>query len=54
MGLCLGHWRDLSGTEVEKAYGMMNNGAELVKATSTKYTLFGKINVEDGSKLTVG
>jgi len=52
VGLPLGHWRDLTGSEVETAYKMMDDGAELVKASSTKYTLLGKIDLEDGSKLT--
>jgi hypothetical protein len=46
----LSHWRLLS-EPVETAYKVMTDGAELVKATATKYTLVGKINVEEGSKL---
>ena len=34
------------------AYQYLTEGAELVKATSTKYTLVGKID-EEGSKLAV-
>ena len=49
IGLSLGHWRDLDD-ETKYAYKMLNDGAELIKATSTKYTLVGKINVDDGSK----
>lgn len=47
----MGHWRDFASTEAEGAYKMMDDGAALVKATSTKYTLLGTISVEDGSKL---
>jgi hypothetical protein len=46
----LSHWRVLP-EPVEMAYKVMTDGAELVKATATKYTLVGKINVEEGSKL---
>jgi len=52
VGLPMGSWRDLSDS-LQSAYTMMSSGAELVKATSTKYTLLGKINVADGSKLAV-
>ena len=48
--LSLSHWRELT-TDVESAYKMMEDGANLVKSTSTKYTLVGKINVDDGAKL---
>ncbi len=51
-GIILSHWRELDG-EVLHAYKMLNDGAELIKATSTKYTLMGKINLEDGSKFAV-
>ena len=51
-GLPMSHWRKLP-SDVEDAYRMMQEGAEMVKATSTKYTLLGKINLEDGSKLAV-
>ena len=37
----LRHWRELSD-EVLDAYKMIKDGAEYVKATSTKYTLMGK------------
>jgi hypothetical protein len=49
IGISINHWRDLP-PEVEHAYKMMNDGAEVIKATSTKYTLIGKIDVDDGSK----
>lgn len=48
-GIPLGHWRDIPA-DVEGAYKMINDGAELIKAISTKYTLMGKISIEDGSK----
>mmetsp|Transcript_2438 Transcript_2438/g.3480 ORF Transcript_2438/g.3480 Transcript_2438/m.3480 type:complete len:412 (-) Transcript_2438:36-1271(-) len=48
-GLSLFHWRELDG-EAMHAYKILNDGAELIKATSTKYTLMGKINLDDGSK----
>lgn len=51
-GLSLFHWRELND-EVEHVYKMLKEGAELIKATSTKYTLVGKINVEDGSRFSV-
>ncbi len=46
----LNHWREIP-TEVQQAYKMFHDGAEHIKATSTKYTLLSKINREDGSKL---
>lgn len=46
----LSHWRDLTD-DVKAAYKMLDEGAELVRATSTKYTLVGKISMEDGKKL---
>lgn len=52
IGLRLNHWRDLD-EETKHAYKMISDGAELIKATSTKYTLVGKINVDDGSKFSV-
>eukprot|EP00559_Dactyliosolen_fragilissimus_P004778 CAMPEP_0184865050 /NCGR_PEP_ID=MMETSP0580-20130426/16796_1 /TAXON_ID=1118495 /ORGANISM="Dactyliosolen fragilissimus" /LENGTH=439 /DNA_ID=CAMNT_0027364065 /DNA_START=153 /DNA_END=1472 /DNA_ORIENTATION=- len=44
----MGHWRTLP-QQVEEAYRMMREGAEMVKASSTKYTLLGKIDLDDGS-----
>lgn len=44
-------WRHLP-ENVQTAYKMMEDGANLIKATSTKYTLVGNISLEDGSKLT--
>lgn len=52
IGLRLNHWRDLDD-EVNHVYKMLYDGAELIKATSTKYTLVGKINVDDGSRFSV-
>lgn len=49
IGISMSHWRDLP-PEVDHAYKMMHDGAEVIKATSTKYTLIGKIDVDDGSK----
>ena len=46
----LSHWREIP-EEVATAYDMMQKGASLVEATSTKYTLVGKIDFEEGSKL---
>jgi len=37
--------------EVADGYKMLTEGAEVVKATSTKYTLIGKIDMNDGIKL---
>lgn len=51
-GISLSHWRELN-EEVEGAYKMLNDGAELIRATSTKYTLVGKIDINDGSKFSV-
>jgi hypothetical protein len=48
-GIPLNHWREIPA-EVEGAYKMLNDGAQLIKHVSTKYTLMGKISVEDGSK----
>ena len=50
--LPLNHWKELPDN-VTHAYKMLSDGAELIKATSTKYTLLGKINLEDGSKYAV-
>lgn len=48
----LSHWRTLPEA-VSTAYEYITKGAELVKATSTKYTLVGKIHAKEGSKLAV-
>lgn len=52
LGLNINHWRNLDD-DANHAYKMLNDGAEVIKATSTKYTLVGKINVDDGSKFSV-
>ena len=52
VGLPLNHWKELP-ENVSQAYKMMSDGAEVIKATSTKYTLLGKIDLEDGSKYAV-
>ena len=48
----MSHWRDIP-EDVNSAYKMLQEGAEIIKATSTKFTLVGKISMEDGSKLAV-
>lgn len=48
----MSHWRDIP-EDVNSAYKMLQEGAELIKATSTKFTLVGKISMEDGTKLAV-
>mmetsp|Transcript_4590 Transcript_4590/g.6397 ORF Transcript_4590/g.6397 Transcript_4590/m.6397 type:complete len:438 (+) Transcript_4590:148-1461(+) len=50
IGIALKHWRELPDV-VLQAYKMLSDSAELIRATSTKYTLLSKISVEDGSKL---
>ena len=42
----LSHYREIP-SEVKKAYELLHQGASLVHATSTKYTLVGKISKED-------
>ena len=49
-GLPLSHWRELP-IDVSAAYMMFDDGSELIRATSTKYTLVGKINAAEGAKL---
>mmetsp|Transcript_7811 Transcript_7811/g.11234 ORF Transcript_7811/g.11234 Transcript_7811/m.11234 type:complete len:380 (+) Transcript_7811:212-1351(+) len=46
----LSHWRELP-EQVETSYTMMQDGASLVEATSTKYTLVGKIDLDEGAKM---
>mmetsp|Transcript_23362 Transcript_23362/g.32728 ORF Transcript_23362/g.32728 Transcript_23362/m.32728 type:complete len:378 (+) Transcript_23362:202-1335(+) len=46
----LSHWRELP-EQVETSYTMMQDGASLVEATSTKYTLVGAIDLDEGAKL---
>ena len=46
------HWRTLPEA-VTAAYSYTSQGAELCKATSTKYTLVGKIDANEGAKLAV-
>lgn len=48
-GLPLNHWKDIPD-DLQQAYKLLNDGAELVKSTATKYTLIGKISVDDGSQ----
>ena len=46
----LSHWRTPT-SDVDTAYDMMSQGSHLLNATSTKFTLVGKIDMEEGSKL---
>jgi len=48
----ISHWREIP-EDVNSSYMMLQDGAELIKATSTKYTLVGKISMEDGAQLAV-
>jgi len=50
--LPLSHYKDNLPRDVETSYQMMQDGASLIHSTSTKYTLLGKINAAEGSKLT--
>jgi Grap2 and cyclin-D-interacting len=47
----LSHWRSDRPEGVETAFAMLEQGQSLVQATSTKYTLVTKIDMEEGSKL---
>eukprot|EP00568_Trieres_chinensis_P001362 CAMPEP_0183293138 /NCGR_PEP_ID=MMETSP0160_2-20130417/1940_1 /TAXON_ID=2839 ORGANISM="Odontella Sinensis, Strain Grunow 1884" /NCGR_SAMPLE_ID=MMETSP0160_2 /ASSEMBLY_ACC=CAM_ASM_000250 /LENGTH=163 /DNA_ID=CAMNT_0025454203 /DNA_START=55 /DNA_END=542 /DNA_ORIENTATION=+ len=49
-GLPLSHWRALS-TDVAAAYRMIDDGSDRIRAASTKYTLVGKVDAAEGSKL---
>jgi len=40
------HYRDIP-EDIQKSYGLMMQGASLVHATSTKYTLVGKISLDE-------
>lgn len=46
----LSHYRELPPT-IKKTYELLHQGAEMVHGTSTKYTLVGKISIEDQKKL---
>lgn len=46
----LSHYRELP-KDVEIAYDLLHQGASLVHATSTKYTLVGKISIQDQKTL---
>lgn len=50
--LPLSHYKDDLPRDVQTSYQMIQDGASLIHSTSTKYTLLGKINAEEGSKLT--
>lgn len=45
----LRHWRNIPA-DIMGAYQMLHDGAQLIKTISTKYTLMGKISIEDGSQ----
>ena len=47
----LSHWRLDLPEGLETAFSMMEQGQSLVHATSTKYTLVTKIDLDEGSKL---
>lgn len=47
----LSHWRLDLPEGLETAFSMMEQGKSLVHATSTKYTLVTKIDLDEGSKL---
>jgi Grap2 and cyclin-D-interacting len=46
----LSHYRNIPN-EVEKAYTLIDNGAQMVHSTATKYTLVGKVSLDDQIKL---
>lgn len=48
----IGHWRTLPAN-VQSAYQLLNDGANYIHATSTKYTLVGKVDTKEGSNLAV-
>lgn len=47
----LSHWRHNVPETLTRAWEMLDHGGELIRATSTKYTLVTKIDNEEGSKL---
>ena len=50
--LPISHWRILP-LEVESVYQLLNDGAEYIHATSTKYALVGKVDLKEGGNLAV-
>jgi len=48
----ISHWRALP-QNVQSAYQLLNDGATYIHATSTKYTLVGKVDTQEGSNLAV-
>ena len=46
----LSHWRTPT-SDVDIAYDMMSKGGQLLHGTATKFTLVGKIDMDEGSKL---
>jgi len=47
----LSHWRHDIPESLTQAWKILDQGRELIRATSTKYTLVTKIDTEEGSKL---
>jgi len=47
----ISHWRNNPPESLTTAWQVLKQGGELVRSTSTKYTLVTKIDVEEGSKL---
>lgn len=50
--LPISHWRTLP-PHVQSAYKLLNDGAEYIHATSTKYTLVGKVDHNEGGNLAI-
>mmetsp|Transcript_46680 Transcript_46680/g.98093 ORF Transcript_46680/g.98093 Transcript_46680/m.98093 type:complete len:511 (-) Transcript_46680:248-1780(-) len=50
--LPISHWRKLP-LQAVSAYKILNDGAEYIHATSTKYTLVGKVDSKEGGNLAV-
>jgi len=48
----ISHWRTLP-QNLQTAYQLLNDGATYIHATSTKYTLVGKVDTQEGSNLAV-
>lgn len=46
----LGHWRELN-PDIQKAYQLIEEGAEYIKVTSTKYALMGKVSSSSKSHI---
>lgn len=50
--LPISHWRTLPSI-VTEAYKLLTDGAEYIHATSTKYTLVGKVDTKEGGNLAI-